>query len=51
MSTHPSAGHNHTNNPRGGGKVTKPTHPTKNRAKLRRERAYARGADRPKEQD
>jgi ribosomal protein L2 len=60
MSSHPSAGNNHTNHPKGGGKgrpKADGTVPLRNkgikakRDQARRERAYERGADRPRERD
>lgn len=49
MSKHPSAGNNHTNRPSGGGKKGGNKGIKAERDQQRRERAYARGADRPKE--
>ena len=45
---HPSAGYNHTNNPLGGGKKGHNKGIKAERDQERRERAYARGAERPK---
>lgn len=49
MSKHPSAGYNHTNNPRlGGGKKGGNKGIRAERDQERRERAYARGGRRPR---
>jgi hypothetical protein len=45
---HESAGNNHTNNPRGGGKKGGNKGIKARRDQERRERAYARGAERPR---